>query len=489
MTEVYDAIVVGAGYGGVTCAALLAERGLRVALLDRNARAGGKAMTVHGGGYGYELWPIAGGPSDQSRFHELAGVLGLDPGEALLLPDFGGEFRYVDESGELHVVAFSARPSADPAAVARTPEALGATPEETNRMLAFVGAVFSTPEDDLPGLDDVDALSWLRGFGLGTALESYMLAVLNLLFVVAVDRLPVSETIRTLRDFFLGGGGRYHRGGFGTIAEAAAEHVVKKGGEFHPLTRVERLLVENGRVVGVATADREFRSRVVISNAGIQPTVLKIAEPGDFPGDYVERVRALEPSWAFVGVRYFLDKVVFHQPMVLQFSPDAWWDDARFRAAAAGDWAEEPLIFVAVPSLYDPSLAPEGHQVALAGTMCSPDPDSPMNEAAVAKVQEVVERWWPEVREHASQVAPYTARHASAASRDAVVAGQGGECIGLGQVIGQTGASKPAVRAPLPGLYFVGCDAGGYGCGTHQAVDSGFKVAEIVAGDMDAFHA
>jgi len=26
----------------------------------------------------------------------------------------------------------------------------------------------------------------------------------------------------------------------------------------------------------------------------------------------------------------------------------------------------------------------------------------------------------------------------------------------------------------------VGCDAGGYGCGTHQAVDSAFNVAQIV---------
>jgi hypothetical protein len=32
----------------------------------------------------------------------------------------------------------------------------------------------------------------------------------------------------------------------------------------------------------------------------------------------------------------------------------------------------------------------------------------------------------------------------------------------------------------LPGLFYVGCDAGGYGCGTHQAVDSGINVADLV---------
>ena len=39
---------------------------------------------------------------------------------------------------------------------------------------------------------------------------------------------------------------------------------------------------------------------------------------------------------------------------------------------------------------------------------------------------------------------------------------------------------SPTAKAPLRGLFYVGCDAGGYGCGTHQAVDSAFKVAHMV---------
>jgi hypothetical protein len=56
----------------------------------------------------------------------------------------------------------------------------------------------------------------------------------------------------------------------------------------------------------------------------------------------------------------------------------------------------------------------------------------------------------------------------------------GGECIGLGQVVGQGGAKKPSTKAPVRGLFFVGCDAGGIGVGTQQAVDSGMKVADEV---------
>jgi uncharacterized FAD-dependent dehydrogenase len=50
----------------------------------------------------------------------------------------------------------------------------------------------------------------------------------------------------------------------------------------------------------------------------------------------------------------------------------------------------------------------------------------------------------------------------------------------LGQIVGQCGRYKPSAQAPVRGLFYVGCDAGGYGCGTHQAADSGVKVAEMV---------
>ena len=47
MNPVYDAIVVGAGPGGSAAAALLANAGKRVLLVDKNQSAGGRMMTLH----------------------------------------------------------------------------------------------------------------------------------------------------------------------------------------------------------------------------------------------------------------------------------------------------------------------------------------------------------------------------------------------------------------------------------------------------------
>jgi len=65
---------------------------------------------------------------------------------------------------------------------------------------------------------------------------------------------------------------------------------------------------------------------------------------------------------------------------------------------------------------------------------------------------------------------------------DAVLPGQGGEAVGVAVTIGQSGKHKPAAKSPIPGLFYVGFDAGsGAGLmGTHQAIDSALRVAPAV---------
>src|SRR5579862_5697964 len=49
--ETYDAIVVGGGHNGLTCAALLAKAGCSVALFERSERLGGAAVSQT------DIWP------------------------------------------------------------------------------------------------------------------------------------------------------------------------------------------------------------------------------------------------------------------------------------------------------------------------------------------------------------------------------------------------------------------------------------------------
>ena len=96
------------------------------------------------------------------------------------------------------------------------------------------------------------------------------------------------------------------------------------------------------------------------------------------------------------------------------------------------------------------------------------------------KIDEIMFNVFPELPKHIESKEYYSSRDVSALTRDQVLPGQGGECIGLGQVVGQGGRHKPSIKAPVQGLFYVGCDAGGFGVGTQQAVCSGITVAGAV---------
>jgi phytoene dehydrogenase-like protein len=477
----FDVVVVGAGMGGAVCAALLAQRGTRVALIDKNAVPGGKAMTVGHGDFRYELWPVVSGPSLGSRFAEVLDELGMSDEVELLTPDNVLALMYRADGGYRTMVG-SATPNA--AGGVGMIDLLGLVDTDLPELIRLQLAITETSGDELDALDEVTFADWLGGFDVPTSVHTYFAMQANLLFVVPIDRLAASEAIRTIADFVRGGAGRYHAGGYGRVAEACCEAVERAGGRVVLGSRVERILVEGGRACGVETEHETIRARAVVSNAGIQPTVLRLVGDEHFDDGYVENVRALTPSWAIAGIRYELDTPFFEHGMYVTFGDDNVMTADRFAALRTGWLPDELSVFNVVPAVYDPSLAPAGRQIALVGTFCDPDPDLPEFDAILRRLDETVAAVWPGMHDHVVASHPYGTSQVSKLTRDAVVPGQGGECIGLAQIVGQCGRHKPDARSPLAGLYFVGCDAGGYGCGTHQAADSGMNVAAIVRDDL-----
>lgn len=483
MRSRFDAIVVGAGFGGVTSAAVLASRGYSVLVLDKNRRPGGKAMRVRRNGTVHDMWPISGGPANLSRFHDLAKLIGCDESD-LIAPESGTEFIYLRHDGKRNRMRVPARAITNPLEMIGLIRSLGVPPTSLPKILALTALSNAIPEPVLNRMDRISMKQWVAAFKLPPSFADLLLNLQNLFYVAATDRVPASEGIRTLREIAVGGAGRYHRGGYGMMAEKAIRFVQENGGIFMPGVRVEKILTNKKGITGVATSKGNFSAPVVISNAGIQPTVMKLAAGAAFPPEYETYVQKLEPSWAFVGTRYELSKPLISAPMTIVYSPESGWDTARYRQAETGRWPRDPLLLVTVPSLYDPELGTqETPQVVLAGVMSSPDPDSPMARAAIEKTDEMMARVWPGFMKHVKRKQSFGAAQVSKATRDRVLPAQGGECIGLAQVIGQCGRSKPSARSPIKGLYFVGCDAGGRGIGTTQAVDSGFNVAEMVLAD------
>lgn len=133
-----------------------------------------------------------------------------------------------------------------------------------------------------------------------------------------------------------------------------------------------------------------------------------------------------------------------------------------------------------VTSNYDPAMAPQGKQILIVGTVCSPNPEATEIKMLWDKMDQTLFKIWPDMEPVIESKDYAGPAEVSNLSRDHVLPGQGGEAVGMGQVVGQCGRHKPSPKAPIRGLFYVGCDAGGNAMGTHQAVDSGINVARMV---------
>lgn len=477
MAKDYDVIVVGAGPGGITCGALLAKWGLKTLVVDKNSQVGGKAMTVSKKGFRYEYWPIAACPATGTKFHWLLETLGLQDQIELIAPDPLGLMHYETPSGEIRTLVMPGGGKAmDPQDAVNF---LGLTEADIPEVMRLFSDLLGMSPADIDHLDDVDVLQFLDSYHVPRSVYS-MLATLQCegTLEVPCDIASASEFVKVFQQNNSKGGGLYPSGGFGRLYEALAAAVQANGGEVRLQTRVERIVVENGRVTGVLSDKGSFTAPIVVSNAGIQPTVLKLVGEEHFDRGYVNYVKDLVPSLGFAGARYFLSRPVLKYPLYVYFSDNTVSTIEKQIKAEAGQFPEQTYVFMSTNSLY-PGMAPEGKQLVYTGISCPAEPGTNI-KPWLEKVEAEIARLWPEVVNCIEEREYYGPREISNLSRDSVVPGAGGECIGLGQIVGQCGRNKPAARAPVRGLFYVGADAGSSGFGNHMCVESGINVARMV---------
>ena len=479
--ERYDAIVIGSGPGGASCATLLQKRGIQTLLIEKNDFIGGKMVSIEKDGYAYDLFPHGQVPMRGSGFEPIFAELGVsDEFQPALEPDDQREIikiAYRKRGWDEYRIVSQSQAMADP-----TPffELWDIDAEAQQKVIAFMAGLTTMTEAEIDELDNISMHEFLSGKDVPYELYSYLAFHANASLAEPIDLVAASEQIRIMRHMMLQGGGGQYKGGFVTLAKVMLREFEKNGGTLIRNNRVEKIQVEDGVVTGVVTAQGTFRAPIVVSSAGLQPTVLKLVGQEHFDRSYLNYVKGLVPGWAFTSVRYFLEKPVMDVAMYVAYADDSWIDMERYSRMREGHIPEEVILFMVNHSFYDENAAPPGKQVLVSGTICSPDPDAKEIEGLWRVMDEQMQRFFPEIwaaTERRDYAGP---KEISALTRDSVLPGQGGECVGLAQVVGQCGKLKPSVDAPIQGLYYAGADAGAAGMGTHQAALSGTEVARLV---------
>lgn len=361
----HDVIVVGAGIGGLTTAALLARRGLRVLVLEQHFLAGGFCTS----------WPrtVRRGP-ERLRYVFDAGVhdvSGLGPRGPVrsLLRQLGREHA-LDWRRVGHEYVLPGLRLKVPHRAADLVERLGALfPDDR----AGLGTFFSEMEavyrelyadSHLTGgvpmppatVEDMlaypsarpHAYRWMA-VPFGAMLDAHvrdprlreLLSVLSGYLSDDPRRLTVGAMAPIFGYYF--DGGYYPAGGSQALADTLAAAIREAGGEVRLRTPVRRIVIERGRATGVESAGgRVERAPLVVSNADARRTFLELVGAECLPRDFAERVRGLRPSASAFVVYLGVDEVPDLEPITLLSTP----------AGALG---------IAVPSRVDPGLAPPGH--------------------------------------------------------------------------------------------------------------------------------
>lgn len=490
--DAYDAIVVGAGLGGLTAAALLARSGRRVLVIERHDRVGGYAHSFRRGGYLFDSAVHLVGGCEPVAFeggglvHRLLSSVGvlsqcrferIDPSYAAVYPDARVEAPSdLEEFVRVHTAACPAeakglrqvlqeclnvRQETRRAESLQDPLDLMKTPGRFPTLLRYHRATLADVLDDhldSPRLKAHVASLWPY-VGLPPSRVSFLY-------------------FASMMMSYLADGAYYCVGSFQRLAEALASAVETSGGEVLLRSSVRRIVVEEGRATGVVLENgQRIAAPVVVSNADLRQTVDELVGREAFPGRYAARLGRMANSLSafvvYLAARLDLDRDrACHETFLY---PD-WSHDDAWRSSLAG-WPS--WLSVTVPTLADPSLAPPGEHLLTLTTLVAYDPPERWRADKQRLTEALIERadrHLAGLREGLRFVEAGTPRTLERYTRATEGAAYGFELSPR-----QVGPGRPGVRTPVRGLWLAGhwTQPGG---GVYGVVSSGIQVARSVLG-------
>ncbi len=395
----WDAIIIGGGHNGLVNACYLQRAGLDVLVVEKNGWVGGAATSrelTPGFAYSNCSYVCSLFRPEIMRDLELP-RFGLQvisyEGGAVLTRDGDYLANYRDHDAHRREFArFSKRDA----------EAYDRYARDVTRQCRFIQPLLMRTAPDPTSLKprDLGELLYLaRKFGELSAAEiSLMLRFWTMSISDFLDEYFETDVIKAnfaisgiigtalgpmspgtayvLLHHYMGevdgsvGAWGYARGGMGAVTKALAASFEASGGTIRTGAEVERVLVKGGKAKGIVLASgEEIYGKLVVSNADVKRTFLKLVEDKDLPDVFLRRVRNFKIRGSSGKVNIALDSLP-EFPALPKNSPcyrgDLHFTDTVERMERAyddwkaGRWSADPFLDMMIPTTLDPTMTAPG---------------------------------------------------------------------------------------------------------------------------------
>jgi all-trans-retinol 13,14-reductase len=371
--EKYDAVIVGAGLGGLSCAFAFARQGFKTLVLEQHDKAGGYATSfVRPGGFEFDV------SLHSTTVGQRGSVFNLIPGlEEIAEVEFvphpylyraifpEHDIRVPQRNPAAYIDLLKKQFPAEKDGIQALFDDMDGLMRDFDRISAANGKVdMSHFAADYPFLTRYSVSTWGRIVdakihdpklkGIVSALWCYYGLPPSKLASIYYA-MPTMSYLRQ--------GGYYPRGRSQTISNALVEFIETHEGSVALSTRVAEILVKDDVAYGVKTVGgHEYFGKVVISNANAYDTFHKLVKNDEHLKDYLARLDQFSVSLSslqiFLGLKQDLvrelglhDTEVFYYP--------SYDMEAGYQASLAADMSNPGFAVMLYDNLF-PGYSPSG---------------------------------------------------------------------------------------------------------------------------------